>query len=234
MAKVELRESSEATSLCPPCTEEFVLSPGMLLVIDNYDSFVYNLARYFQRLGHPTEVVRNTCIDPAGVRARRPAALVFSPGPCTPDQAGVALELVRQFWQELPMLGVCLGHQILAQAFGGRIVRAPQPIHGRAALIYHTGQAVFADLPNPFQAARYHSLIVDKRSLPDCFSISAWTQDGLVMAIEHRHRPIVGFQFHPESILTECGYQLLANWLRRAGLPVQEPLPTLQQELQSP
>ncbi len=203
----------------------------MLLVIDNYDSFVYNLVRYWQRLGHPTEVVRNRAIDASGVRARRPAGLVFSPGPCTPDQAGCALELVRQFWQELPMLGVCLGHQILAQAFGGRIVRCPEPIHGRATPIHHTGQGVFANLPNPLQGARYHSLVVEKSSLPECFSVSAWTTDGLIMAIEHRERPIVGLQFHPESILTECGYQLLANWLRLAGLPVQEPLPSIQEEL---
>ncbi len=203
----------------------------MILLIDNYDSFVYNLARYFERLGHRTEVVRNTEIDSAGVRARRPVALVFSPGPCTPQQAGCSLTLVREFWRELPMLGVCLGHQILAEAFGARIVRSPSPVHGRSTAIYHTGRGVFAQLPSPLQAARYHSLIIEKTSLPECFHIAAWTSEGLIMAIEHRERPLVGLQFHPESILTERGYEILANWLRLAGLAVGGPLPTVAQEL---
>jgi len=206
----------------------------MILLIDNYDSFVYNLARYLERLGHRTEVVRNTAIGPTDIRAKRPAALVFSPGPCTPQQAGCSLTLVRQFWQELPMLGVCLGHQILAEAFGGRIVRAPEPVHGRAALIYHTGQGVFTDLPSPIQAARYHSLIVEKDSLPESFSISAWNAEGIIMAMEHRRRPIVGLQFHPESILTEHGYAILANWLRMAGIAVREPLPNIGEEFVLP
>lgn len=206
----------------------------MILLIDNYDSFVYNLARYFERLGCRTEVVRNTEIDPAGVRARRPVALVFSPGPCTPQQAGCSLALVREFWREAPMLGVCLGHQILAEAFGGRIVRSPTPVHGQTTPIYHTGEGVFADLPSPLKGARYHSLVVERASLPECFQIAAWTSESLIMAIEHRERPLVGLQFHPESILTEYGYEILANWLRIAGLAVEKPLPTIAQEIALP
>lgn len=203
----------------------------MILVIDNYDSFVYNLARYLERLGHRTQVVRNTAIQPHEVRTLAPEALVFSPGPCSPKQAGCSLDLVREFWQELPMLGVCLGHQILAEAFGARIIRAAQPIHGRSSWIYHTGQGVFAHLPSPMQVGRYHSLIVEKDSLPECFTISAWTQEGIIMAIEHRDRPIVGLQFHPESILSEYGYEVLARWLWKAGLRVREPIPKISEEL---
>ncbi len=205
----------------------------MILLIDNYDSFVYNLARYFERLGHVTRVVRNTAIDPAGVRRLRPAAVVLSPGPCTPERAGCSLELVRTLAAELPMLGVCLGHQTIAEAFGGRVVRAREPVHGRASLVRHNGRGLFAGLPNPLLAGRYHSLVVDAASLPDCLEITARIDDGTVMAIEHRELPIVGLQFHPESILTACGYPLLANFLRRVGLPTPDELPSIESKLQS-
>ncbi len=202
----------------------------MILLIDNYDSFVYNLARYFERLGHATRVVRNTAIDPAGVRRLGPAALVLSPGPCTPERAGCSLELVRTLAAELPMLGVCLGHQTIAEAFGGRVVRAKEPVHGRASWVHHKGRGLFAGLPNPLRAGRYHSLIVDETSLPDCLEVTARTDDGTIMAVEHRELPVLGLQFHPESILTECGYPLLANFLRRAGLPTPDELPSMEVE----
>ena len=197
----------------------------MILLIDNYDSFVYNLARYFECLGHTVEVVRNMAIDPAGARSRRPAAIVLSPGPCTPDTSGRSLEIVRALHAEFPMLGVCLGHQIIAQALGGRVIRAPQPIHGRASPVYHNGSGIFAGLPNPIIAGRYHSLVVDNDSLPDCLDVTARTDDGIIMAIEHRRLPIVGLQFHPESILTDCGYRILTGFLRLAGLAVPNKLP---------
>ena len=197
----------------------------MILLIDNYDSFVYNLARYFERLGQATGVVRNTAIDAAGVRRLRPAAIVLSPGPCTPERAGCSLELVRALAAELPMLGVCLGHQTIAEAFGGRVVRAKEPVHGRTLRMRHNGRGLFAGLPDPIMAGRYHSLVVDEASLPDCLEITARTEDGTVMAIQHRQLPVVGLQFHPESILTDGGYPLLATFLRRAGLPTPDEVP---------
>lgn len=202
----------------------------MILLIDNYDSFVFNLARYFQRLGQVTQVVRNTAIDVDGVRALRPDAVVLSPGPCTPREAGCSLEVVRQLADEAPMLGVCLGHQVIAAAFGGRIVRAQEPVHGRTSPIRHDGRGIFAGLPNPIVGCRYHSLVVDRASLPGTLEVAAWTEDGTVMAIRHRQRPIVGLQFHPESILTDCGYPLLAAFLRLAGLAAPSPLPGLDGE----
>ncbi len=197
----------------------------MLLLIDNYDSFVHNLARYFERLGHSTRVVRNTAIDARGVAALRPSAVVLSPGPCTPQQAGCSLEVVRSLHAELPILGVCLGHQTIAEAFGGRLARAKEPMHGRTSSIRHNGQGVFADVPNPLVACRYHSLVVDEAVLPECLDITARSEDGTVMAIQHERLPIVGLQFHPESILTDGGYSLLANFLRLAGLPAPSELP---------
>jgi len=188
----------------------------MLLLIDNYDSFVHNLARYFQRLGQETLVVRNDAIDVAQVRRLRPAAMVLSPGPCTPNQAGASLELVRALHTELPMLGVCLGHQIIAQALGGSVVRAPAPVHGQTSAIEHDGTGLFADLPSPLTVCRYHSLVVEAASLPELLRPTAMTNDGLVMAYEHKDAPLFGVQFHPESILTEGGYELLANFLRLA------------------
>ena len=202
----------------------------MILLIDNYDSFVFNLARYFERLGQRTCVVRNTAIDAAGVHALRPDAVVLSPGPCTPRQAGCSLDVVRQLHGELPMLGICLGHQTIAEALGGRVVRAPQPMHGRASPILHDGRDLFAGLPNPLIACRYHSLVVERQSLPDCLKVSAWTDDGLVMGLRHVRLPVLGLQFHPESILTDTGYPLLAGFLRRAGLQVPETVPAAASE----
>lgn len=191
----------------------------MILLIDNYDSFVHNLARYFVRLGHETLVLRNTQIEPADVPRLRPAAIVLSPGPCRPCQAGCTVEIVRRWYRKLPILGVCLGHQAIGEALGGSVVRA-EPIHGRASLIWHDGRGVFAGLPAPIEAARYHSLVVDRSTLPKDLEVSAWTEEGLVMALHHRNLPVVGLQFHPESILTTWGYALLAAFLRLAGLPV--------------
>lgn len=190
----------------------------MILLIDNYDNFVHNLARYFQQLGHRTEVVRNTAIDAAGVRRMKPDALGVSPGPCAPRQAGCSLEVVRALYGELPILGVCLGHQVIAEAFGGRVVQADEPIHGRATPIHHDGRGVFEGLPAEFSAGRYHSLVVEEASLPDCLEISAHGPGGVIMALRHRTLPLVGLQFHPESVLSEYGYRLLANYLRGAGL----------------
>ena len=205
-----------------------------VLVIDNYDSFVFNLARYLERLGQRTRVVRNTAVDAAGVRAMSPDALVLSPGPCAPEQAGCSLDLVRELYRELPILGVCLGHQTIAQALGARIVRAAEPVHGRTSPVFHHGSGVFAGLPSPIVAMRYHSLVVDEQSLPPTLEITARTEDGTVMAFQHRELPIVGLQFHPESILTEHGYPILAAFLRLAGLPVPRELPTIAGELRTP
>jgi len=203
----------------------------MILLVDNYDSFVYNLARYFERLGHSTRVVRNTAIDAAGLRAAAPQAIVLSPGPCTPQQAGCSLEVVRAFHAELPILGVCLGHQAIAAALGGRVVRAGEPVHGRSSPVWHDGRGVFAGLPNPIVAARYHSLVVEEASLPACLEVSARTDDATIMALRHREFPVVGLQFHPESILTDMGYALLAGFLRVAGLPVPAEVPAIEGEL---
>ena len=203
----------------------------MILLIDNYDSFVYNLARYFQRLGQAAEVVRNTAIDAAGVRARRPRAIVISPGPCTPREAGCSLGVIRAVAGEIPLLGVCLGHQAIAEALGGRVVRAAEPVHGRTSRVRHQGRGIFAGLPDPIIGCRYHSLIVDEATLPEELEVTARTEDGLVMALQHRRFPLVGVQFHPESILTDAGYPLLAAFLRLAALPVPHPLPTLESEL---
>jgi anthranilate synthase/aminodeoxychorismate synthase-like glutamine amidotransferase len=194
---------------------------------------VFNLARYLQRLGQRTQVVRNTAIDVAAVRNVAPQALVLSPGPGAPEQAGSSLELVRELHAELPILGVCLGHQTIAQALGGRIVRAAEPVHGRTSLVYHNGRGVLAGLPSPIVATRYHSLVVDEASLPPELEVTARTEDGTIMAIQHRRLPIVGLQFHPESILTEHGYAILAAFLRRAGLRVSGELPTIDGELRT-
>jgi len=204
-----------------------------VLVIDNYDSFVFNLARYLERLGQRTRVVRNTAIDAAGVRAMAPQAIVLSPGPCAPQQAGCALAVVRELHGQVPMLGVCLGHQTIAEALGGRIVRAAEPVHGRTSPVFHDGRGVFAGLPSPIVATRYHSLVVDAASLPPALEVTARTEDGTVMAIQHRELPVVGLQFHPESILTEHGYPILAAFLRLAGLPVPDTLPTIASELRT-
>lgn len=206
----------------------------MILLIDNYDSFVNNLARYFQRLGHETHLVRNDAIDVSGVRALRPDAIVLSPGPCTPERAGCSVDLVRSLHAELPILGVCLGHQAIAAALGGRVIRAPEPIHGRASEVFHNDRGIFAGLPNPLRACRYHSLVVDEPTLPDELAVTACTAEGVVMALAHRALPVVGVQFHPESILTEAGYEMLAGFLRQAGLRVPTPMPTFAGELHEP
>ncbi len=192
----------------------------MILLIDNYDSFAHNLARYFERLGQMVRVVRNDCVDAAAVRDMRPAGVVLSPGPCTPREAGASLEIVRTLHTDVPMLGVCLGHQVIAEALGGEIGRAPTPIHGQISPISHDGAGLFAGLPSPLNVARYHSLIAEPEALPADLRATAWTEDGVLMAFEHVQLPIYGVQFHPESILTECGYELLANFLRLAGVDV--------------
>jgi anthranilate synthase/aminodeoxychorismate synthase-like glutamine amidotransferase len=196
----------------------------MILLIDNYDSFAHNLARYFERLGQQVCVVRNDAIDAAGVRETRPAAIVLSPGPCAPRQAGSSLDIVRALHAEVPMLGVCLGHQIIAEALGGQIRRAALPVHGQASLIRHEGNGLFDGLPSPLRVARYHSLVAEPESLPKDLRPTAWTDDGIVMAFEHKSYPVFGVQFHPESVLTEGGYEILTNFLRAAGETVEADL----------
>ena len=202
----------------------------MILLIDNYDSFVHNLARYFERLGQETVVVRNDQIDAAGALRLRPDAIVLSPGPCTPATAGCSVEVVRRLHERLPILGVCLGHQAIAAAFGGRIIRAPQPVHGQTSEVLHDGEGVFAGLPASITACRYHSLIVDEADFPESLEVTARAADGLIMALAHRTSPTVGVQFHPEAVLTDCGYPLLAGFLRLAGLPTPAVLPTAAEE----
>ncbi|UXI01517.1 aminodeoxychorismate/anthranilate synthase component II [Photobacterium sp. TY1-4] len=191
----------------------------MLLMIDNYDSFTYNLYQYFCELGAEVQVVRNDEIDIAGIEALAPSHLVISPGPCTPNEAGISLQAIEYFAGKLPILGVCLGHQSLAQVFGAEVVRARQVMHGKTSLVVHTGRSVFTGLNQPLTVTRYHSLVVKADTLPDCFDITAWTErDGEmdeIMGIAHKTLPLEGVQFHPESILTEQGHQLLANFLRR-------------------
>ncbi len=207
--------------MCSLCKGRFsAISPNtaaMILLIDNYDSFVFNLARYFERLGVETVVVRNDAVDAAGVRQLRPAAVVLSPGPCTPDEAGNSLAIVRELHAEVPMLGVCLGHQTIAAALGGQVVRAATPMHGRASLISHHGTGLFNGVPSPFTVGRYHSLVAPETELPAELRVTAWTEEGTVMALEHERHPVYGVQFHPESILTEHGYAILANFLKAAG-----------------
>jgi anthranilate synthase/aminodeoxychorismate synthase-like glutamine amidotransferase len=203
----------------------------LILLIDNYDSFVFNLARYFERLGQRTTVVRNDHFDAAAVERLAPQAIVLSPGPCAPAQAGHSLEIVERLHDRYPMLGVCLGHQTIAEALGGRIARAAEPMHGRTSLVYHEQSGLFAGLPSPLTACRYHSLVVERSSLPAALRISAETSEGVIMGLEHRNYPVFGLQFHPESILTEHGYAMLASFLARAGLAVDEKLPALGDEM---
>ncbi len=192
---------------------------SMLLIIDNYDSFTYNLYQYFCELGAEVKVVRNDEIDLAGIEALAPTHLVISPGPCTPNEAGISLQAIEYFAGKLPILGVCLGHQSLAQAFGGDVVRARQVMHGKTSPIKHNDTSVFVGLNNPLTVTRYHSLVVKRETLPDCFNITAWTErEGEfdeIMGIAHKTLPLEGVQFHPESILTEQGHALLANFLNR-------------------
>ena len=193
----------------------------MLLMIDNYDSFTFNLVQYFGELGEDVRVIRNDEMTLAALRALRPSAIVISPGPGTPDDAGVSLEVLQRLGGEVPVFGVCLGHQSIGQAFGGKVIRAKQIMHGKTSPIRHAGKGVFAGLPNPFEATRYHSLVVEQSSLPDCLEVTAWTEhaDGSIdeiMGLRHRTLPIEGVQFHPESILTEHGHAMLRNFLSQS------------------
>jgi anthranilate synthase/aminodeoxychorismate synthase-like glutamine amidotransferase len=185
----------------------------MLLVIDNYDSFTYNLVQYLGELGAEVEVYRNDRITVAEIRDLAPSHVVISPGPCTPNEAGISVPVVRELGGEIPLLGVCLGHQSIAQAFGGRIVRAATLMHGKTSLIHHDGRGLFAGLPNPFEATRYHSLVAERASLPECLAVTAHSDDGEIMGLRHRTLAIEGVQFHPESILTAVGKDLLRNFL---------------------
>jgi para-aminobenzoate synthetase component 2 len=186
---------------------------GMILVIDNYDSFTYNLVQYLGELGEQIVVYRNDEIDIPGVERLNPDHILLSPGPCTPNEAGICLELIDAFKGKVPILGVCLGHQAIGQAFGGEVIRADQLMHGKTSEIHHDGKTIFAGLPSPFTATRYHSLIVKRETLPSDLEISAETCDGIIMGFRHKHYPIEGVQFHPESIMTEHGLELLKNFL---------------------
>ncbi len=187
----------------------------MLLLIDNYDSFTYNLYQYLAELGAEVVVRRNDQITLDEIETMQPAQIVVSPGPCTPNEAGLSCAIIETFGPRIPLLGVCLGHQSLGQVFGGRVVRAPTPMHGKTSLMYHQGQGVFRNLPQPFEANRYHSLIVERDSLPNILEITAETDDGLIMGLRHRSFPVEGVQFHPESIMTPVGKDLLRNFLAR-------------------
>ncbi|CAA6603251.1 aminodeoxychorismate synthase, subunit II [Rhodospirillaceae bacterium LM-1] len=194
----------------------------MLLLIDNYDSFTWNLVQYLGDLGAPVEVQRNDQLSVEQALALAPKAIVISPGPCDPDRAGICLPLIKATAGKIPLLGVCLGHQAIGQAFGGKVIRAPMPMHGKMDMIHHKGEGLFLNVPSPFKATRYHSLIVERASLPDCLKITGETADGLIMALAHKTLPIFGVQFHPESIASEHGHDLLANFLSLSGIPVQK------------
>ena len=191
----------------------------MLLLLDNYDSFTYNLAQYLAELGAEVAVRRNDAISVAQAEALAPSHIVISPGPCTPREAGVSNALIAALGPRIPLLGVCLGHQCIGEVFGGQVGRAPEPVHGKVAEIHHDGDGILAGLPQPFSATRYHSLIVERETLPPALEVTAETGDGLVMALRHREYPIVGVQFHPESILTAAGKDLLRNFLRMSPVP---------------
>ncbi len=191
----------------------------MILLIDNYDSFVYNLARYLREMGCETRVARNDAISVGDVAKMAPRAIVISPGPCTPSQAGISIELVREFSEQIPILGVCLGHQAIGSALGGEVTHSPAPVHGMRCRIHHDGTGLFADLPTPLWGGRYHSLCVPEESLPESLRVTACSEDGVVMAVAHRSLPVFGVQFHPESVLTQSGHRLLSNFLTIAGVP---------------
>ncbi|NRP11532.1 Anthranilate synthase component 2 [Aliiroseovarius sp. xm-m-379] len=194
----------------------------MILLIDNYDSFTYNLVHYLGELGAEVEVWRNDALTVDEALAKQPQGILLSPGPCDPDQAGICLDLTRAAAKSgVPLLGVCLGHQTIGQAFGGQVVRAGEIVHGKMGTMHHAGQGVFEGLPSPLEATRYHSLIVDRDSLPDCLEVTAWLEDGMIMGLRHRELPIEGVQFHPESIRSEHGHAMLANFLKSAGVNVQ-------------
>ena len=196
------------------------LDEFMLLLIDNYDSFTYNLAHYLGELGADVAVHRNDALDVQQAMALRPTGIVLSPGPCDPDQAGICLAMVAAAAEaRIPLLGVCLGHQTIGQAFGGKVVRADEIVHGKLGHMRHSGTGVFANLPSPFDATRYHSLIVERDSLPECLAVTAWLDDGTIMGLQHRDLPIHGVQFHPESIATQHGHALLKNFLNSTPVP---------------
>ncbi|SNB44643.1 aminodeoxychorismate/anthranilate synthase component II [Geobacter sp. DSM 9736] len=189
----------------------------MLLMIDNYDSFTYNLVQYFGELGEEVAVYRNDRITLSEIEQLSPQRIVVSPGPCSPNEAGISLPLIRHFAGKIPILGVCLGHQSIGAAFGGRVVRSDFLMHGKTSLIHHDGSGLFEGLPNPFEATRYHSLVVEKTRLPECLKMTAWVEEGEIMGLEHREFPVWGVQFHPESILTVQGKDILANFLRMSA-----------------
>ena len=196
----------------------FASGAPVVLFIDNYDSFVHNLARYFRLLGQETDVVRNDAISVDDVAERQPEAIVLSPGPCAPKQAGISLEVVRRFSGEIPILGICLGHQAIVEAMGGEVIRAERPVHGQTSLVRHDGKSLFAGIESPLVACRYHSLVTSRATLPDCLEVIAWTDENEIMAVEHREDPMVGIQFHPEAILTRYGEALLSGFLLKSGL----------------
>ena len=186
----------------------------MLLMIDNYDSFTYNLVQYLGELGQEVQVYRNDEIDLAKIKSLNPQHIVISPGPCTPNEAGISVPLIHEFAGKIPLLGVCLGHQSIGQAFGGNIIKAKTLMHGKTSQIHHTSKGVFSSLPNPYTATRYHSLVIERDSIPDCLEITAWTDDGEIMGVKHKTLAVEGVQFHPESILTQHGHALLENFLK--------------------
>ena len=186
----------------------------MLLMIDNYDSFTYNVVQYLGELGEEVRVFRNDKITTGEIEEMAPERIVISPGPCTPNEAGISIDTISRFAGKIPILGICLGHQAIGAAFGGEIVRAPNLMHGKTSLIHHDGKTIFEGLPNPFEATRYHSLVIRKESLPGCLEISAWTDDGIIMGVRHREFRVEGVQFHPESILTLAGKDLLRNFIK--------------------
>ena len=190
----------------------------MFVLIDNYDSFTYNLYHFLGELGAAVDVRRNDQVSVAEVMALHPQGIILSPGPCDPDRAGICLALIEAATGKLPILGVCLGHQAIGQAFGGKVIRGPVPMHGKLTAVQHRGEGIFQDIPTPFMATRYHSLVMERGSLPDCFTVTAETENGLIMGLAHRDLPIHGVQFHPESIASEHGHRLLGNFLRLAGL----------------
>jgi anthranilate synthase component 2 len=194
----------------------------MILLIDNYDSFVYNLARYVRELGEQPVVRRHDATTLQEIETLQPSHIIISPGPCTPGEAGISTEVVRRFGPTTPILGVCLGHQCIGAAYGAGIVRAGRPMHGKASQIHHDGSGLFAGLPNPFPAARYHSLVISRSGLPDDLRVSASAEDGEIMAVEHVRHPVIGLQFHPESVLTEYGYVLLERFLHGAATRLED------------
>ncbi len=193
------------------------MAPAMAVLIDNYDSFTYNIAQYLEELGARVVVARNDRIDVAGIKALAPTHLLISPGPGRPEESGISCEVVRRLTGETPILGVCLGHQVIGHVMGARVDRGPRPVHGSTSRIYHDGKSIFKGIESPFEATRYHSLVVMSENVPDCLEVSCRTEDGLVMGVRHREALVEGVQFHPESILTNCGKTILANFLEMEG-----------------